>query len=274
MIGKINFVNRDTIESVDLIQNGKQEIFHLDATPSDILVFSNNQILTVNSKNKCLSLYDQNLKLIKRIRRIGVEMFRPSAVALNMEEEKLYILDHQHNRILMTDLEFNLIKSVGSRGIENEHFRCPNDLCLINNNLYVCDTDNYRIQVFSKDLEFIKSEKVIDKPWKIKASSHSLIIQSVRCRIFFYDLNDFNLLQKYYHGRCRISKINSNIYAINHKEKFMFCYDEKGNLKEKVHLTSINEYLTNDLDGSFIEFNGTLLMLSQSRNRIIKFSNN
>ena len=238
--------------------------------PYDLIALPNNQIMSLDYLEKSLTIYDQNLKLVKRIDRIGGGLFAPLAIFINLEEEIFYIADNQNNRILMTDFDFNLIKSIGSRGKENDQFNGLYDLCLINQSLVVCDYENQRLQVYSKDLEFEKSINTFCEPFKIKTTSSLICIHSVG-GIFFYYIDSFKLFKWFNHNFCKISKINSNIYELDHRAKKLFCYDEKSNdfMQE---LTYSNEYLSVIWDGSMIVFNGTLLITSYTKNKIIKYS--
>ena len=50
-----------------------------------------------------------------------------------------------------------LIKCVGQRGSKEEEFNVPRGVTLYDNQVYVCDSFNDRIQVFDLDLNFIRS---------------------------------------------------------------------------------------------------------------------
>ena len=71
-----------------------------------------------------------------------------------------------HNRVLVTqysghcinmyELEGKLTKSVGSKGSGEAQFNCPYGLAVSDrtNNVYVCDCNNNRVQIFTEDLKF------------------------------------------------------------------------------------------------------------------------
>jgi hypothetical protein len=122
-------------------------------------------------------------------------------------------------------------------------------------------------------LGFIKSVKLDHQPWKVKGTNSIICIESnSSCGINFYNLNDFNLIQNYDHGLCTISQINSNIYEFCSKTKTIYCYDERANVKEEIALNVTNDSLAGVWDGLFIRFNGFVLMTSDSKKKIIKFS--
>ena len=273
MIGELQFDHSlKGIDVADLLQNGKHEMFEVGRV-NDIIVLPNNQILMAHYLPGFLGFYDEHLKCVMRIDKINGEKFSPVGIALHSKEKKLFIADNLNQRIIMTDLEVNFIKSVGSEGAKINQFDGPYDLCLLNNNLYVCDYNNKRIQVYNTELIFSKSLRVDYQPWKIKTSNSMLFIQSVENGLFIYNSNDFSLLKKFEHGQCRISKLDSDIYKFNHQTKKLYCYDEHANLKKEISLTFVNENFKNVWEGTFIEFNRAFLLLSCDKG-VIKVSKN
>jgi hypothetical protein len=76
---------------------------------------------------------------------------------------------------------------------------------------------------------------------------------------------------------CRLSVINSNIYRYNSESKIVLCYDAIGNFKEEIIRDNVVRNLketiivSDDREGTIIEFNGYLLLVSGRK--LIKFSN-
>ena len=263
MIGNVYF--DDNV--IDLFLNGLQEEFNFDFDPVYAFALPNSRNL-ITSLDR-LRIYDENWKCIQDIDKINDEEIKPYGVALNIDDEKTYIADCRKHRILMIDFEFNLIKSVGSQGTEYNQFDEPFDLCLLNNNLYVCDSNNNRIQVLNNNLEFLKSFEVDYKPYQIKPLNSILAVQA-KMEICFYNSSDLSLIQKYDHGLCVISKLNSNIYGFNNEAKKLFSYDEDSNLSEVINFTERS--LKDTWDGALCERNGVLFVISNSMRKIIKFS--
>ena len=264
LIGNVYFSDNNVI---DLLLNGQQLEVSFSFDPFDAHTLSNNQILVTSRDN--LRIYDENWKLVKRKDKINNEKFKPYGVALNLEKEIAYITDCLNHRIHMTDFQLNLIKSVGSKGTEYNQLDEPNDLCLLNKNLYVCDRNNERIQVLNNDLEFVKSFAVDSEPLQIKSINSILTVQTSK-EIYFYNSSDLSFIQKYNHGLCVISKINSNIYGFNNEAKKLFCYDENSNLSEEINF--VDRQLNDEWDGALCELNGELFMMSHSMRKRIKFS--
>ena len=147
---------QEQADVVDLLKNGKRRIVDLDHKPDDIILLPNNQILTVNNTNRNYVLYDQNLKKLKEINKINGQGFTPLSITVNRDENILYMSLFNNNKILMANLEFNVLKTIGSIGSGDNQFNCPYDMCLQNTILYICDYNNQRMKLYNKDLEFIK----------------------------------------------------------------------------------------------------------------------
>jgi hypothetical protein len=278
-IGDIYYLDKNKVEInvKDLLRNGKREIIELEETkPSDIIVLPNNKLIIRDKINKYLTLYDHNFKLIKKIYRINGDKIYASRIALNQKECKIYFSDFYNHRILMTDLELNLIKTIGLRGQENCQFTFPGGMCICRRGLlYITDYLNERVQIFSKNLEYIKILKVDFRPSQIKASNSFLCSKSDPFRIYyFYDINDLNFYHKIECNGSILSEINSRIYLYDDStEKKVCCFNDEGEIDEDISLNGINtNYNAGYYDGSLIEFNGSLLMTFNSAKRIIKFS--
>ena len=273
LIGVIYFgIRNKSTDIEELLKNGEKKIFDLNIKPRN-LVLIDDQIIISSFDDRCLMAYDKDLNFIKRIDRINGEIFAPLALECNFKEKKAYICDCLNHRVWMTDLDFNFIKSVGTFGTDDYQFSYPNDLCYKNCNLYVCDHRNKRIQVYSNDLEFLQLIKLDYRPWKIKSTNSIIcIVSSEPQGIQFYNFNDFSLIRSFDHMKGRISQVNSSFYELNHKTKTINCYDDQANFKEEIRLHEVDYVLTDEWDGTFIEFNGAILMTSTKEKKIIKYS--
>ena len=210
--------------------------------------------------------------MIKRLDRINGEKFQPATILANLDEKQFYICDLLNYRILITDLDFNFIKSVGSKGSEMHQFNAPYDICFSSSKFFICDYDNRRIQVYSKDFEIVTSFKVEYIPWKIKSTNSTFCVMADSpSGIYFYNSNDYHLIRYYDRLICRLSQINSMFYEFNHKTQTVSCYDENANLTEQITLKGLDKFLTGMWDGAFIYHNGELFIQSCcSHKKIIK----
>ncbi len=273
MIGNIGY-QRKAVDVKELIVNGKTEIIELNHDVFDILVLSENRIVCCSFNNNCLTMYDENLNLVKRVDNISEIRFKPAGIA--SYDNFLYITDQLNHSIIKLDYEFNKIKSIGSLGSSFNQFNSPWGICCKDGILYTCDYENQRIQIHYTDLEFIDSVEVKYTPWLIKITNSMLFVQAGRVKsIFIYELNSLSLKHKIDKPAevCRLSEIYSNVYRYNCQSKSVLFYDENGNLKEEIIINNaVANILSQTPDGSLIDLNGNLLMTSYSCKKFIKFS--
>ena len=82
------------------------------------------------------------------------QMMSPAGIAVD-DVDNIYV-SSQHKLQKFTS-SGELIKCVGRRGSKEEKFDDPRGVTIHSNQVYVCDRDNHRIQVFDLDLNFIRS---------------------------------------------------------------------------------------------------------------------
>ena len=77
-------------------------------------------------------------------------------VGICISQNKVFVTQLYAHCINMYELEGKLIKSVGSEGNGEAQFKHPNglDVSDINNNIYVCDCYNHRIQILTEELKY------------------------------------------------------------------------------------------------------------------------
>ena len=77
-------------------------------------------------------------------------------VGICIFQNKVFVTQWGTHCINMYELEGKLIKSVGSKGNGRTQFDIPNGLDVSdrNNNIYVCDCQNHRIQILTEELKY------------------------------------------------------------------------------------------------------------------------
>ena len=81
-------------------------------------------------------------------------MIWPAGIAIN-DKDNIYVTSQHKLQKFTTSGE--LIKCVGQEGRKEGEFDNPCGVTLYNNQLYVCDNNNHRIQVFDLALNFIQA---------------------------------------------------------------------------------------------------------------------
>ena len=82
------------------------------------------------------------------------QMVLPSGIAID-DMDNMYV--SSYNKLQKFTSNGELMKCVGQRGSKKGEFDDPRGLALHNNQVYLCDSNNHRIQVFDLDLNFIQS---------------------------------------------------------------------------------------------------------------------
>ena len=77
-------------------------------------------------------------------------------IGICVSQNRVFVTQCSGHCINMYELEGKLIKSVGSKGNGKAQFNYPRgiDVCDRNNNIYVCDSSNQRIQILTKELKY------------------------------------------------------------------------------------------------------------------------
>ena len=88
------------------------------------------------------------------------QMEYPRGIAID-DMDNIYVTSYHKLQKFTSSGE--LIKCVGQRGSKEGEFEEPRGLALHNNQVYICDCKNHRIQVFDLDLNFIQSIGSRDK---------------------------------------------------------------------------------------------------------------
>jgi len=81
----------------------------------------------------------------------------PDDMVVSPDGKELFIVDRLNNRIQVTDLEGHLKRVFGRTGTATGHLNDPKQLAFDpDGNLWVCDSDNHRLQCFTPDGKFLK----------------------------------------------------------------------------------------------------------------------
>jgi DNA-binding beta-propeller fold protein YncE len=87
---------------------------------------------------------------------LGEGLFkRPTGLARDAERGHIYVADTHAHDVKVLDDDGNLLRVLGHRGEGDGEFNFPTHLCFAQGELYVTDTMNNRVQVFSAEGEVI-----------------------------------------------------------------------------------------------------------------------
>ena len=126
-------------------------------TPYDIAFNNREEMIVSESRGHRVSILDTRGQKIRTFGSRGGsphQIIFPRCVATD-DSGNIYVSsDHKLQKFTSTG---ELIKCVGRKGGKEREFDDSRGLTLRDNLVYVCDGDNHRIQVFDRDLNFVRS---------------------------------------------------------------------------------------------------------------------
>lgn len=213
---KVNMYNRKTI---DLIANP----YGLCTLPND------NLIITYPVQN-IMTLHTSDLSQIRTIESIDYRFIQPRYLATN-GRNRIYISQSDHHKITITDLEFRLIKEIGAKGHGEMQFNYPLGICHFEDSIFVCDSENQRIQNFNENFLYQDTFAVDFKPLSLRIINNFACIRSnSEDFVYFYSLYPFRLINKLnIFGYSAIFSTKFWFYVFDSVTKEINSYDIIGN---------------------------------------------
>ncbi|MDO8526563.1 MAG: hypothetical protein Q7T03_02625 [Deltaproteobacteria bacterium] len=125
----------------------------------------------------------------------------PGKIIADDAKEKLFISDSNHNRILITDLHGRILETIGSgkTGLNDGSFATatfnhPQGMCLVDNHLYVADTENNalrKVDLLQKTVETPPICKHLHSPLDLVPFENRIYIAMAGShQIWMFDLQE------------------------------------------------------------------------------------
>ena len=125
--------------------------------PYGIAFNSRGEMIVSECEGHQISIFDIRGQRIRTFGSRGnrpKHMKSPAGIAID-DTDNIYVCsEHKLQKFTSSG---QLIKCVGQKGSKEGEFVDPRGITLYNHQVYMCDSDNYRIQVFDLDLNFIRS---------------------------------------------------------------------------------------------------------------------
>lgn len=126
------------------------------ATPAGIVVDSRGIVFVADAKLRKVFAYDDAGNVVLGIGQAD-EFTSPSGLAIDPASGRLFVADAGRHKIRVYDSQTGqFLFEFGQRGIQTGQFNFPTHLFLRQGVLYVTDTMNFRVQVFSLDGKFLR----------------------------------------------------------------------------------------------------------------------
>ncbi len=126
------------------------------------------------------------------------------------------------------------------------------DICQLPNCLYVCDSGNNRIGIFTSKLEFIKNNLITFRPFEIKIINNVACVRSFNTfdqQLHFYNLPNFTIQSTYKDFHQPISVIQNSFYQFDPQNELLYCYDSNGIQIDQISSTGVRNLIQSNSDG-------------------------
>ena len=193
----------------------------------DLCLLPNENILIC--ANSGLLLYNDKQELIKKISEIDHQEINPVSATTNGSDE-LYLVNYRNDSVIKTDLDFNLLARFGSEGTGIHNLIHPRGICYNDNYVYICDSDNKRIQKLDTNLMHQQHYDLGFCPERIKVLNNILFISTLSGVTYFYDTQKLTILSKTNSCSRIIGTSHSYFYQYDVSERVAYCYDRNANL--------------------------------------------
>ena len=125
--------------------------------PYGIAYNSRGEMIVSECEGHRVSIIDNRGKKIRTFGSLGNspdQMICPAGITID-DIDNIYVSsDHKLQKFTSNG---ELIKCIGKEGEKEGEFYFPRGVTLHDNQVYVCDSDNFRIQVFDLNLNFVRS---------------------------------------------------------------------------------------------------------------------
>jgi hypothetical protein len=120
------------------------------------------QILVADIGRKQVMVYDLGGNFLRAYGKTG--QFRPTDV--DIFENKVFVCDIQNHQIHVLDrISGETLYKIGKAGSQEGELFHPTNICIEKNRLYISETTNFRIQIFSLEGDFIATlGRIGDRP--------------------------------------------------------------------------------------------------------------
>ena len=206
---------RTPVLSVGGRESGEEGLFN---HPRGVAVeYKTGNIYVADYWNNIVQVFDSNGKYLYKF---GDKMRYPYSITIH--QDRVFVVQWGSHCVLVYELNGTFIKQLGSEGSGESQFNHPRGIAIseMNGDIFVCDLNNNRIQIFSKEFLF-KSQfgkGTLRSPFDIKLTNEFICVLS-SSQPFLYSFS--------YNFTPTINSVLSSI-SKHLKSPQSFCLDRSG----------------------------------------------
>ncbi|HYM77684.1 MAG TPA: 6-bladed beta-propeller [Candidatus Dormibacteraeota bacterium] len=126
-------------------------------SPQCIAVDAQDNFYVTDSEAGKIFVFDSNGKYKRAIGSLkGGEGFfkRPTGIAVDSAADRIYVTDTLRNKVFMLDMKGSVLQTIGKQGTGNVEFNVPTEVLVHEQNLFVVDAMNFRVQFLDRSGQF------------------------------------------------------------------------------------------------------------------------
>ena len=126
-------------------------------SPQCVAVDAQDNIYVTDSESGKIFVFEPNGKFRRAIGSLkGGEGFfkRPTGIAIDSAAQRIYITDTLRDKVFVLDMNGSVLQTIGKRGNGQVEFNLPTELLVRDQNLFVVDAMNFRVQFLDRSGHF------------------------------------------------------------------------------------------------------------------------
>jgi hypothetical protein len=251
-----------------IIETQPSNTIELNENVYNILLLPNSNLFCCNGRDG-FSIYNENFKHIKTIKKLGVCCFAkniycyyaavdPNGQVICCCEISPWNTDITYYAIITTDFDLKKIKIISTYDQERRSFDFFQGIFYYKDWLYISTSDEL-IKFKNLTFDFETLHKFDFEPNEVALVNDVLCVTRHKS-ILFYDIDTFYIKYKYSSsGNYEISVLNNNFYIFC-EQKILYCYEQDGKLLETGNIFINNNNLCKHSRGRLIYYQDKILI--------------
>lgn len=254
---------------IEQLQNPVRVVDGLKAPYALAFNSAGNMVVAHSHPQSRLSVYCKQGQKVLEVKPRG--LCNPSGVAVD-DQDDVYVSESKNHCVMkFRGGDWAHLKTIGRYGSGHGEFSSPQGLKVIEGQLYVCDVGNCRVQIFNKQLEFIKLFKV--------GSGVTDIACSVQKGCFYLSGKNIEVLDRNHAYLFAIYDMNSISVCFNERQNTLCLADCHRNCLCVMNLDSdkvVNRFLSTEVGrnrpyGMAIDEDGYIYVCDTTNGRILVY---
>ena len=245
------------------------------------IAINSREELVVTEHNGNVVFLDKVGTKLREIKRMNNSFEFLSGVAVD-DKDNVYVADYSLNTLFKFNSDGRLIKLIGQKGSGPSEFNKPRGLTVAKDQVYVCDYDNNRVQVFTLELDFVKQISYFNQVRDISVDEvGNLYVCDTgnNCIKVFNSQEEFSYSfnakdKRDLIGPCGVCVANDLVYVVEnplYKEENISVFTSQGNFVTSFGVSGKSEGQFKNPYGITVDVDGFVYVCDYGNSRIQVF---